>query len=84
MTLKLTRIGSTSAQELKVANGEVLISYSTPVAARIIKEDGAHYYMSEVHYSNTTTKHINKWLGTCKADAETMPESFFEGLIEFA
>ena len=46
--------------ELMLADGtEVLISYVTPVAARI---PGKGWVRTSYKWSKTTTRHINKWL----------------------
>jgi len=79
--MKLKRIGSSSAQVLTIENGEVLISYSTPVAARIIGPEGATWYRTSQHFSVTTSKHINKFLPK-DFEVETMPQEFFENLIK--
>ena len=54
--------------ELMLADGtEILISYVTPVAARV---PGLGWVQTSQKWSATTTKHINKWLiknrGGCK------------------
>lgn len=54
--------------------GCIFFSYNTPVAARI---DGK-YYRTEERFSNTTSKHINKFLNG--REAELRPQSFFTGL----
>ena len=71
MTLNV--IGSNQT-ELNIANGVVLFSYNTPVAARI---DGT-YYVTEQKYSRTTSKHINAWVGL--AQTTVKPQSFFDNL----
>jgi hypothetical protein len=46
--------------EVMLADGtEILISYVTPVAARI---PGKGWVRTSQKWSSTTTKHINKWL----------------------
>jgi len=60
----------------------VLISYQTPVAARI----GGKYYRTSKRYSVTTSKHINQWLRKYGAEgkAEVKPPEFFESLIKIS
>lgn len=53
------QIGS-NMTELMLADGtEILISYTTPVAARI---PGRGWVRTAHKWSVTTSKHINKWL----------------------
>ena len=54
----------------------VLFSYSTPVAAKI----GDDYFKTSKTWSNTTTRHISKWLDG--KDAYTMYQEFFDELLE--
>jgi len=56
--MKLKLIGS-NITELNINGISVLFSYSTPVAGW---DDSGAFRTSE-HYSSTTTKHINKYLG---------------------
>ena len=61
---------------LKVGNDkEIFFSYQTPVCAWI---QGKFYKTSE-HFSRTTSRHINSFLG--KAKAEEKPQSFFDSLV---
>lgn len=57
---------------------EILFSYETPVAARVIDERGASWYVTEEYYSRTTSKHINSWAP--KGFTEKKPQSFFDEL----
>ena len=55
----IQQIGSNQT-ELMLADGtKILISYATPVAARI---PGRGWVRTAHKWSSTTTKHINKWL----------------------
>jgi len=56
--MKIKSIGS-NITELNINGISVLFSYSTPVAGW---DDSGAFRTSE-HYSSTTTKHINKYLG---------------------
>lgn len=40
----------------------VLFSYNTPVACKWTNGAIYEYYRTEKKWSNTTTRHINKWL----------------------
>lgn len=57
-------------------NKSVLVSYQTPVAARI---DG-ELYVSNKFYSKTTSKHINNFSNNSKIAIKKSPE-FFESLL---
>jgi hypothetical protein len=52
----------------------VFFSYQTPVAAL---KNGI-YYRTEKRHSNTTTRHLNKWLDG--VNAEIMPQAWFDSL----
>lgn len=56
--MKLSNKGS-NMTEVRFSNISVLFSYSTPVAGW--DDNGA--FRTDKHYSSTTTKHINKYLG---------------------
>ena len=59
--------------EITLHNGKkILFSYSTPVASW---EDG-QFYKTEKKWSNTTTRHINKW-AHC---AVSKPQEYFDNL----
>jgi hypothetical protein len=79
--MKLKRIRKTSAQELTLNTGAVvLISYSTPVAA-FLPGDG--WYKTEKKWSSTTSKQVNQWLKENDVFdlAKTKPQTFFDSLI---
>jgi len=59
--MKLQRQGKTSATLVDIGENQVLYSYSTPVAAFV---PGVGYLQTQQHYSVTTSRHINKWLGS--------------------
>ena len=56
--MKLKNIGS-NMTELQIKGVSVLFSYETPVAGW--DDQGA--FRTDTHYSPTTSKHINKYLG---------------------
>jgi hypothetical protein len=59
--MELTRIGpNTTVLNFPSKRIMVLFSYSTPVAALVF---GQGYLKTDQHYSITTSKHINKWIG---------------------
>ena len=58
----------------------ILFSYKTPVASW---EDGK-FYITADRWSNTTQRHINKWLKEFCADrkaAEIVPQDYFTFLM---
>lgn len=77
----LKKIGN-NMNEIVLSNGDqVLISYETPVAC--IKE-GELYYTNK-KWSQTTTKHINKWFklkGWISSNPIHEDQSFFNNLIK--
>ena len=73
--MKIKQIAS-NMTELEIPGATVLFSYSTPVACRTSSCD---YYRTEYKWSQTTTRHINKWLDGVVA--ETKPQEFFNNLV---
>jgi hypothetical protein len=73
--MKLKPIAS-NMTELEVKGAHVLFSYSTPVACSSVGK----YYKTEKKWSNTTTRHINKWLDG--VNAEVVPQEFFDNLLK--
>jgi hypothetical protein len=59
MRIRLRQIGSNQT-ELQVGGLRVLFSYETPVAGHI---EGRGYFRTTEHYSTTTSRHINQYLG---------------------
>jgi len=57
--MKLTRIGANQTCINHNNGTEVFFSYDTPVAVRLPNYE---YLKTNVKYSVTTTRHINKWL----------------------
>lgn len=76
MALTIKPIGS-NMTELHFSGGVVLFSYQTPVA---YKDRLGTFYHTNKKWSNTTTRHINKWLNTTVLSAP-MPQEFFDNLI---
>ena len=67
--------------EVSTENMTVLFSYKTPVAAMIDEGLGFIFYRTAKRWSNTTTRHINKWLGTYGKVAGEKPQEYFDALI---
>ena len=57
-------------------DNEVLVSYTTPVAAKLA---GGRLIRTNRQYSNTTTRHINLWLGG--RTAEEVDQSTLNALL---
>jgi hypothetical protein len=58
---------------------KVLFSYRTPVAAVL---NGDHFYQTEKKWSNTTSRHVKKWLALYgDPGAQYKPQEFFEGIV---
>lgn len=75
--MRIISIGS-NMTEVDTGHALILISYSTPVAARV----GGKPLRTEKKHSKTTTHHINKWLNG--SHAEYAPQQFFDSLLENA
>ncbi len=56
--MKLKPIAS-NMNELEVGDFTILVSYETPVAYH---EAGKGFFRTSKKWSNTTSRHINKWL----------------------
>jgi hypothetical protein len=74
--MKLRQVGS-NMTELNINGVSVLFSYETPVAGR--DSDGS--FRTDKHYSPTTTKHINKYLGG-KDRGRTVSQDYINGLVK--
>ncbi len=59
-------------------NTSILFSYSTPVAGY----DSKGAFRTAEHYSPTTSKHINKYLGNDKSIARTVSQDYINGLTK--
>lgn len=62
--MNLTKIGANMLETVKADGTRILVSYVTPVAAFV---PGTGYLRTETKWSQTTTRHINKWLNGAKA-----------------
>ena len=76
--MKLVNIG-TNQPELQFDNNntQVFFSYETPVSAY---SDDTGYIRTNVSYSVTTTRHINKWVGDNKC--ETVSQDVINNLVK--
>ena len=72
--MKLKSIGS-NMTELNINGISILFSYETPVAG--YDSNGA--FRTNEHYSSTTTRHINKYLG--KGTGRLVSQEFINNLV---
>ena len=70
---------ATNQTEVETAEARIFFSYRTPVAAYIF---GRGFVRTENFYSTTTSRHINKWIGTdSKTDTtEKVSQDFLNSL----
>jgi hypothetical protein len=73
--MKLKQIAS-NVNEITVNGKTVMFSYETPVAG--YDDDGA--FRTDVKYSVTTSKQINKYLGG-KDVGRIVPQAYIDGLV---
>ena len=64
--MNLTPLAS-NMTEVETGKYRVLLSYKTPVAYKILGLSTV--YKTNKYWSRTTTRHINKWLGSFQYDA---------------
>tara|TARA_B100001175_G_scaffold6578_1_gene5112 strand:- start:847 stop:1080 length:234 start_codon:yes stop_codon:yes gene_type:complete len=76
--MKLTPIAANQT-EVETADARIFFSYRTPVAAYVF---GRGFVRSEDFFSVTTSRHINKWIGTdSKTDTtEKVSQDFLNSL----
>lgn len=74
--MKLKQIGS-NMTEMTVNGTSILFSYETPVAGY----DNQGAFRTDQHYSSTTTKHINKYLGG-KGVSRILEQATISKLVE--
>jgi len=77
--LELRPLGA-NVTEVETDNVVVLFSYSTPVA--YMDKGSGQFFRTTERFSNTTSKHINKWLEGNQA--EEVDQSQIEGLVQTA
>ena len=76
--MRLTPIAANQT-EVETADARIFFSYSTPVAAYVF---GRGFVRSQEFFSTTTSRHINKWIGTdSKSDTtEKVSQDFLNSL----
>lgn len=73
--MKLNPVGS-NMNEVEIGGKSILFSYKTPVAGW----DDLGAFRTEEFYSQTTSKHINKYLGG-KDIGRKVPQTYIDGLV---
>ena len=68
--MKISNVGSNMTELATNSGAVILFSYSTPVAAML---PSGQYVKTSEWYSQTTTRHINKWLQGI--DAQEVPQA---------
>ena len=74
--MRLRQIGSNQTELIFNDGTQVLFSYETPVAVSTING----MFVTEQKYSNTTTKHINKWCAGI--NRTTVPQDNIDTLVK--
>jgi len=74
--MKLKTIAS-NMTELNFNGVSIMFSYKTPVAGW----DNQGAFRTSEHYSPTTSKHINKYLGKDKDIARKVSQSYINSLV---
>ena len=77
-TMKLTQLGSNQTV-LTFGENEVLFSYETPVAGY---NERIGWFRTEEKFSNTTTKHINRYLKHLRPSVIEVPQQYIENMVE--
>ena len=76
--MKLRQVKS-NVTELTIGDTTIMFSYQTPVAG--YDDQGA--FRTDQHYSVTTTRQINQYLGG-KDVGRTVPQDYINSLVEVA
>lgn len=74
--MKLNTYGENQT-ELQIRHVAIFFSYNTPVACYI---GGMGYFKTSEKHSQTTTKHINKWL--VGVMVQEKPQEWFNSLLD--
>ena len=77
--MKLKPIASNQTELTTTEGAVILFSYETPVAALL---PSGQYARTSDWYSQTTSRHINKWLQGVTADVLEKPEEWFRSLVQ--
>jgi hypothetical protein len=82
MNLKVIKANMTeiATHDLNGDRMEILYSYNTPVAMRLLTSCGMEYHVTNKFWSNTTSKHINSWMP--KDDRIEHDQEYFDTLCD--
>ena len=75
--MQLTPIAS-NMTEVETSKARILFSYRTPVAAYVF---GRGYVKTEKWWSVTTSRHINKWIGSTDRPVKQVPQTYLDNLV---
>ena len=75
--MQLTPIAS-NMTEVETSEARILFSYRTPVAAYVF---GRGYVKTDKFWSVTTSRHINKWIGTGSRTTDEVAQTYLDNLV---
>ena len=75
--MQLTPIAS-NMTEVETKEARILFSYKTPVAAYVF---GRGYVKTDKFWSVTTSRHINKWIGTGSRTTDEVAQTYLDKLV---
>lgn len=77
--MKITKVGS-NMKQIETATHLILVSYATPVACK--NKRSGRVYKTDVKWSSTTTRHINKWCPIHGTSTTEKEQQYFDDLIK--
>ena len=75
--MQLTPIAS-NMTEIETDDARILFSYRTPVAAYVF---GEGFVKTEKFWSVTTSRHINKWIGSTNRPIKQVPQTYLDNSV---
>ena len=75
--MQLTPIAS-NMTEVETSEARILFSYRTPVAAYVF---GRGYVRTDKYWAVTTSRHINKWIGSTDRPVKQVPQTYLDNLV---
>ena len=76
--MQLTPIAS-NMTEIETDDARILFSYRTPVAAFVF---GEGFVRTDKYWSVTTSRHINKWIGSTDRPVKQVPQTYLDNLVQ--
>jgi len=73
----LTPIAS-NMTEIETDDARILFSYRTPVAAFVF---GEGFVRTDKYWSVTTSRHINKWIGSTDRPIKQVAQTYLDKLV---